>query len=98
MTRAAAVGGYQAKVTLVEEQGKLTLDGAGREGDSWRPGRVVPAQDTTEALDAALSALQPTPSALHLLLAESLLPKPVSQVGPAQDCAPGQQKYPLKAC
>ena len=76
MTRAAAVGGYQAKVILVDEQGRLALDGAEREGESWRPGKVVPAQDTADALDAALSALQPTPSALQLLLAESLGPIP----------------------
>lgn len=76
MVKAAAIGGYQAKVTLVESQAALALDGAEREGDTWRPTPVELAQATAEALDASLSALEPTPSALHLLLAESLGPKP----------------------
>jgi hypothetical protein len=76
MVKVAAIGGYQAKVTLVESQAGLALDGAEREGGSWRPDRVELAQETAEALDRALSALHPTPSALHLLLAESLGPQP----------------------
>ena len=73
MVRVAAVGGYQAKVTLVQgKQGTLTLDGAERAEESWRPGRVVPAQPTIDALNEALSKLEPTPSALQVLLAEKL--------------------------
>jgi hypothetical protein len=76
MVKAAAIGGYQAKVTLVETREGLALDGAEREGDSWRLVRVEPAQPMMDALKESLSALQPTPSALHTLLAESLPPKP----------------------
>lgn len=73
MVRVAAVGGYQPKVTLVQgKHGTLTLDGAERAEESWRPGRVVPAQPTIDALNEALSRLEPTPSALHVLLAEAL--------------------------
>lgn len=75
MVRVAAVGGYQAKVTLTIGPEKLALDGAERAGDSWRPARIEMAQPLAEALDAALSMLQPTPSALHLLLVESLPPE-----------------------
>jgi hypothetical protein len=76
MVKVGTVSGYQAKVTLVENEAGLALDGADRADDTWRPVPVEPAQATAEALDAALSALQPTPSALHLLLAESLGPTP----------------------
>lgn len=73
MVRVAAVGGYQAKVTLVQgKQGALTLDGAERAEESWRPGRVVLAQPTIDALNEALNSLEPTPSALQALLAEKL--------------------------
>lgn len=76
MVKVAAVGGHQAKVVLVDTEHGLALDGAERTEDSWRPVPVEPAQPLAEALDAALSPLQPTPSALHLLLAEALSPKP----------------------
>jgi hypothetical protein len=79
MVRVAAVGGYQVKVTLVETPEGLALDGVEREADTWRAMPVEPAQPMMDALKESLSALQPTPSALHLLLAESLGPKPVSQ-------------------
>jgi len=73
MVKIAAVTGYQAKVALVEDtQGKLALDGVERAGDTWRPGRVEPAQSTMDALNQALSTLVPTPSALQVLLNEKL--------------------------
>jgi hypothetical protein len=72
MVRVAAVSGYQAKVTLTGGPEKLALDGVEQTGDTWRPARVEMAQPLSEALNAALKMLQPTPSALHLLLAESL--------------------------
>lgn len=75
MTKAGAVGGYQTKVLLVGERGELALDGAEREGDNWRPVAVEPAQPVMDALNETLNALQPTPSALHVLLAETLPPK-----------------------
>lgn len=73
MNRVAAIGGYQAKVALVDdEQGALALDGTERVGETWRPVPVEPAQETMEALKDALSKLQATPSALQVLLAEKL--------------------------
>jgi hypothetical protein len=73
MPKAAAVGGHQAKLALVGEwHGKLALDGAEREGQAWRPEAVELAQPLAEALDQALSALTPTPSALQRLLNEKL--------------------------
>jgi len=91
MVRVAAVGGYQAKVTLIGGPEMLALDGAERAGDTWRPARVEMAQPLAAALDAALSTLKPTPSALHLLLVESLPPNDVSRVEPAQVAHLGQQ-------
>lgn len=74
MVRVAAVGGNQAKITLVQgKQGALALDGAERIGEAWRPGRVEPAQPVMDALDQAMSAMVPTPSALQVLLNESLV-------------------------
>jgi hypothetical protein len=73
MVKVAAVGGYQPKVALVEdEQGKLALDGAERSGDIWRPVPVEPPESTIHALNEALSKLEPTPSALQQLLNEKL--------------------------
>jgi hypothetical protein len=73
MPKAAAVGGHQVKLALVgERHGKLALDGAEREGWCWRPVPVELAQPLWEALDRALSALKPTPSALQALLNEKL--------------------------
>jgi hypothetical protein len=72
MVRVAAVGGHQAKLALVEVQGELALDGAERVGASWRPTPVEPAQPLMDALNEALSQLEPTPSALQMLLNEKL--------------------------
>lgn len=72
MVKAAAVGGGQAKAALVDTEQGLTLDGAERADDAWRPPRVVPAQPLMDALNEALSRLEPTPSALHQLLNEKL--------------------------
>ncbi len=76
MVKVAAISGCQAKVALVEGPEGLALDGVERADQSWRPVPVEPAQATMDALNEALGALQPTPSALHLLLAESLGPRP----------------------
>jgi hypothetical protein len=70
--RAGAVAGYQAKVLLRGEQGDLELDGAERSNDTWRPVAVEPAQAVMDALDEALSKLEPTSSALQVLLNEML--------------------------
>jgi hypothetical protein len=72
MTKAAAIGGYQAKVLLVGKQGELAFDGAERDDDTWRPVAVEPAQPLAEVLDLALSKLVPVPSALQVLLKEQL--------------------------
>lgn len=72
MTKVAAVGGYQAKVLLVREQCELALDGAERNDDLWRPVPVEPTQPVMDALHQALIALEPTPSALRVLLSEKL--------------------------
>lgn len=73
MTKVAAVGGYQAKVTLARgEQGELALDGAERNDDTWRPQPIEPAQPVIDALNESLSKLEPTPSALQQLLNEKL--------------------------
>ena len=72
MTKVAAIGGYQAKLALVGEQGTLALDGAERDDNIWRPVVVEPAQPVMGALVAALDKLEPTPSALHALLNEKL--------------------------
>lgn len=76
MTKVAAVGGYQAKVALVQgEQGELALDGAERAGDTWRPVPVELRPEAAAELRESLDAFEPAPSALHVLLAESLPPK-----------------------
>ena len=75
MVKVAAICGHQAKVTLVETREGLALDGTEQEADTGRPVPVEPAQPTMDALKESLSALQPTPSAPHLLLADSFLSK-----------------------
>jgi hypothetical protein len=76
MVRVAAIGGYQAKVALVRgKEGALALDGVERDGEDWRPIPVELSPEAAAALQETLDALVPTPSALHLLLAESLPPK-----------------------
>jgi len=73
MVKAAAISGYQAKLALVQGgQGELALDGAERKDDTWRPVPIEPAQQVMDALKEALSKLEPTPSALQVLLNEQL--------------------------
>lgn len=73
MVRVAAVGGNQAKLVLVQEEpGVLALDGVERSGEAWLPRPVGLPSGAATALQEMLDALEPTPSALHLLLAESL--------------------------
>lgn len=72
MVRVAAIGGYQAKVALVESADGLALGGTERSDDAWRPVKVEPAQPTIDALKDALSTLEPIPSALQQLLNEKL--------------------------
>lgn len=73
MAKVAAIGGYQAKVTLARgEQGELALDGAERNDDTWRPLAIEPAQPVIDALNESLSKLEPVPSALQTLLNEKL--------------------------
>jgi hypothetical protein len=73
MVRVAAVGGNQAKLVLVQEEpGVLALDGVERNGEAWRPRPVGLPPGAATALQEMLDALEPAPSALHLLLAESL--------------------------
>jgi len=77
LVRVAAISGYQAKVALVQiKQGALALGGVERVGEAWRPVLFELPPSAAAALHESLDALEPTPSALHLLLAESLLRKP----------------------
>ena len=72
MVKAAAIGGYQAKLALVGEKGVLALDGAERDDGAWRPVPIEPAQAVIDALNESLSKLEPVPSALRTLLNEKL--------------------------
>jgi hypothetical protein len=72
MVRVAAVGGCQAKVALVREQGALALDGVERVGEVWRPVPVKLPPVAAAAQRESLDALEPTHSALQVLLAQEL--------------------------
>lgn len=70
--RVAAIGGYQAKVALVEVKGELRLDGTVRHSERWRPVAVGLPDDVIEAFNDRMQRLEPQESYLKRMLRERL--------------------------